>query len=47
MQSWALAAAPFLQCLGRLSLPPSMGRYNDYWWMPGIKSGESPLSGGR
>ena len=25
-QSWARAAAPFLQCLGRLSLPPSVGR---------------------
>ena len=25
-QSWARAAAPFLQCLGRLSLLPSVGR---------------------
>ena len=26
MQSWAQAAAPFLQCLGRLGLLPSMGQ---------------------
>jgi len=26
VQSWARAAAPFPRCLGRLSLPPSVGR---------------------
>jgi len=31
-----MGRTPVLQCLGRLSLPPSVGRYNEYQLWVGV-----------